>query len=86
MIVPIRWLLSLVFIVQMYLAMAVMALVFRPGRWLAPRGAVTAAHTIAAGSDLPPACSAACAPRCAAPRPPARWWSPPSIKASSTSS
>jgi 1-acyl-sn-glycerol-3-phosphate acyltransferase len=36
---PIRWLLSLVFIIQMYLAMAVLGLVFAPWALVSPRGA-----------------------------------------------
>ncbi len=42
---PIRWLLSLVFIVQMYLAMAIIALVFAPWALFSRRGAYVAMHT-----------------------------------------
>lgn len=42
---PIRWLLSLVFIVQMYLAMAVLALVFAPWALFSRRGARLACKT-----------------------------------------
>jgi 1-acyl-sn-glycerol-3-phosphate acyltransferase len=42
---PIRWLLSLVFIVQMYLAMAILALVFAPWALFSRRGARTACKT-----------------------------------------
>ena len=41
---PIRWLLSLVFIVQMYLAMAVVAVVYLPYALLSRDGAVAACH------------------------------------------
>ena len=42
---PIRWLLSLIFIVQMYLAMAVIALVFAPWALFSRRGARIASKT-----------------------------------------
>ncbi|WP_149589714.1 lysophospholipid acyltransferase family protein [Tabrizicola flagellatus] len=42
---PIRWLLSLVFIVQMYLVMAVMAVLFAPWALVSRRGARVAAKT-----------------------------------------
>lgn len=42
---PIRWLLSLIFIVQMYLAMAVLALVFAPWALLSRHGARVACKT-----------------------------------------
>ena len=42
---PIRWLLSLVFIVQMYLAMAVIAIVFAPWALFSRRGAYAAMHS-----------------------------------------
>lgn len=42
---PIRWLLSLVFILQMYLAMAVLGIVFLPWALLSPTGARVAAKT-----------------------------------------
>lgn len=42
---PIRWLLSLVFIVQMYLAMAVLALVFAPWALFSRQGARVACKT-----------------------------------------
>jgi 1-acyl-sn-glycerol-3-phosphate acyltransferase len=42
---PIRWLLSLLFIVQMYLAMAVLALVFAPWALLSRQGARAACKT-----------------------------------------
>jgi 1-acyl-sn-glycerol-3-phosphate acyltransferase len=42
---PIRWLLSLVFIVQMYLAMAVIALVFAPWALMSRHGARVACKT-----------------------------------------
>jgi len=42
---PIRWLLSLVFIIQMYLAMAVLGIVFLPWALLSPTGARVAAKT-----------------------------------------
>ena len=45
---PIRWLLSLVFIVQMYLAMAVLALVFAPWALFSRRGAYAAMHSYCA--------------------------------------
>ena len=45
---PIRWLLSLVFIVQMYLAMAVLALVFAPWALFSRRGAYKAMHAYCA--------------------------------------
>ncbi len=45
---PIRWLLSLVFIIQMYLAMAVLALVFAPWALFSRRGAYAAMHTYCA--------------------------------------
>jgi 1-acyl-sn-glycerol-3-phosphate acyltransferase len=45
---PIRWLLSLVFIIQMYLAMAVLALVFAPWALFSRRGAYTAMHAYCA--------------------------------------
>ena len=45
---PIRWLLSLVFIVQMYLAMAVFALVFAPWALFSRRGAYKAMHAYCA--------------------------------------
>lgn len=40
---PIRWLLSLIFVIQMYLAMAVLAVVFAPWALLSPKGARAAA-------------------------------------------
>ena len=46
---PIRWLLSLVFIIQMYLAMAVLAIVFAPWALFSRRGAFAACTPIAAG-------------------------------------
>ncbi|MGL4239311.1 lysophospholipid acyltransferase family protein [Tabrizicola sp.] len=42
---PIRWLLSLLFIVQMYLAMAVIGLVFLPWALVSPKGARAACKT-----------------------------------------
>jgi 1-acyl-sn-glycerol-3-phosphate acyltransferase len=45
---PIRWLLSLVFIIQMYLAMAVLALVFAPWALFSRRGAYKAMHAYCA--------------------------------------
>jgi 1-acyl-sn-glycerol-3-phosphate acyltransferase len=42
---PIRWLLSLVFIIQMYLAMAVLAVVFAPWALFSPKGARAACKT-----------------------------------------
>jgi 1-acyl-sn-glycerol-3-phosphate acyltransferase len=42
---PLRWLLSLVFVVQMYLAMAVLALVFAPWALVSRRGARVACKT-----------------------------------------
>jgi 1-acyl-sn-glycerol-3-phosphate acyltransferase len=42
---PIRWLLSLIFILQMYLAMAVIGLVFAPWALFSPTGARTACKT-----------------------------------------
>ena len=45
---PIRWFLSLVFIVQMYLAMAVLALVFAPWALFSRRGAYAAMHSYCA--------------------------------------
>jgi 1-acyl-sn-glycerol-3-phosphate acyltransferase len=45
---PIRWLLSLIFIVQMYLAMAVLALVFAPWALFSRRGAYKAMHAYCA--------------------------------------
>lgn len=41
---PIRWLFSLIFVVQMYLAMAVMALAFAPWALFSRRGAYAAMH------------------------------------------
>jgi 1-acyl-sn-glycerol-3-phosphate acyltransferase len=43
--IVLRWLLSLVFIVQMYLAMAVMAVVFAPWALFSREGALFAAHS-----------------------------------------
>lgn len=40
-----RWLLSLIFIIQMYLAMAVLAIVFAPWALVSRRGAYTAMHS-----------------------------------------
>ena len=45
---PIRWLLSLLFIIQMYLAMAVLAVVFAPWALFSRRGAYTAMHAYCA--------------------------------------
>lgn len=45
---PIRWLLSLLFIIQMYLAMAVLAVVFAPWALVSRRGAYTAMHSYCA--------------------------------------
>ena len=45
---PIRWLLSLVFIIQMYLAMAVIAVAFAPWALVSRRGAYTAMHSYCA--------------------------------------
>lgn len=45
---PIRWLLSLIFIVQMYLAMAVIGLVYLPYALLKRDGAVAACHAFCA--------------------------------------
>ncbi|MCU0903901.1 MAG: 1-acyl-sn-glycerol-3-phosphate acyltransferase [Tabrizicola sp.] len=45
---PIRWLLSLVFIIQMYLAMAVLAVVFAPWALFSRRGAYVAMHAYCA--------------------------------------
>jgi 1-acyl-sn-glycerol-3-phosphate acyltransferase len=45
---PIRWLLSLVFIVQMYLAMAVLALLFAPWALFSRKGAYVAMHSYCA--------------------------------------
>jgi 1-acyl-sn-glycerol-3-phosphate acyltransferase len=45
---PLRWLLSLVFIIQMYLAMAVLALVFAPWALFSRRGAYAAMHSYCA--------------------------------------
>ena len=42
---PIRWLLSLIFIVQMYLAMAVIAVVFAPWALVSRHGARVACKT-----------------------------------------
>jgi 1-acyl-sn-glycerol-3-phosphate acyltransferase len=42
---PIRWLLSLVFIIQMYLAMAVLAVAFAPWALFSPKGARAACKT-----------------------------------------
>ena len=42
---PIRWLLSLIFIIQMYLAMAVIAVVFAPWALFSRHGARTACKT-----------------------------------------
>ena len=44
MMAPIRWLLSLIFIVQMYLAMAVVGLAYLPAAIAKPDGAMRAAH------------------------------------------
>lgn len=41
---PIRWLASLIFIIQMYLAMAVFAVLYLPRAILSPQGAADAAH------------------------------------------
>jgi 1-acyl-sn-glycerol-3-phosphate acyltransferase len=46
--IALRWLLSLVFIVQMYLAMAVLAVVFAPWALFSKRGAYTAMHAYCA--------------------------------------
>jgi 1-acyl-sn-glycerol-3-phosphate acyltransferase len=46
--IPIRWLLSLVFILQMYLAMAVLALAFAPWALFSRRGAYVAMHAYCA--------------------------------------
>jgi 1-acyl-sn-glycerol-3-phosphate acyltransferase len=46
--IVLRWLLSLVFIVQMYLAMAVLALVFAPWALFSRRGAYVAMHSYCA--------------------------------------
>ncbi len=43
--IALRWLLSLIFIVQMYLAMAVLAVVFAPWALVSRQGALMAAHT-----------------------------------------
>ncbi len=43
--IAIRWLLSLIFILQMYLAMAVFAVVFAPWAVISREGALAAAHT-----------------------------------------
>jgi len=43
--IAVRWVLSLVFVVQMYLAMAVLAVVFAPWALFSRRGAFAAAHT-----------------------------------------
>ena len=45
---PIRWLLSLIFIIQMYLAMAVLALLFAPWALFSRRGAYMAMHAYCA--------------------------------------
>lgn len=45
---PIRWLLSLLFIIQMYLAMAVLAVVFAPWALVSRRGAYKAMHSYCA--------------------------------------
>jgi 1-acyl-sn-glycerol-3-phosphate acyltransferase len=45
---PLRWLLSLVFIVQMYLAMAVLAIGFAPWALFSRRGAYVAMHSYCA--------------------------------------
>lgn len=45
---PIRWLLSLLFIIQMYLAMAVIAVAFAPWALVSRRGAYTAMHSYCA--------------------------------------
>ena len=45
---PIRWLLSLVFVIQMYLAMAVLALVFAPWALFSRKGAYVAMHSYCA--------------------------------------
>ena len=45
---PIRWLLSLLFVIQMYLAMAVLAVVFAPWALFSRRGAYTAMHAYCA--------------------------------------
>lgn len=45
---PIRWLLSLLFIIQMYLAMAVLAVAFAPWALVSRRGAYTAMHSYCA--------------------------------------
>ena len=45
---PIRWLLSLVFVIQMYLAMAVLAVVFAPWALFSRRGAYMAMHSYCA--------------------------------------
>lgn len=46
--IVLRWILSLIFIVQMYLAMAVIAVVFAPWALWSPRGASVACHTFCA--------------------------------------
>ena len=43
--IALRWILSFVFIVQMYLAMAVIAVLFSPWALFSRRGALAAAHT-----------------------------------------
>jgi 1-acyl-sn-glycerol-3-phosphate acyltransferase len=45
---PIRWLLSLIFIVQMYLAMAVLAIAFAPWALFSRKGAYVAMHAYCA--------------------------------------
>lgn len=45
---PIRWLLSLVFVIQMYLAMAVLAVAFAPWALFSRRGAYAAMHAYCA--------------------------------------
>ena len=44
-----RWLLSLIFIVQMYLAMAVLAIVFAPWALFSRTGAYAAMHSYCPG-------------------------------------
>lgn len=45
---PIRWLLSLVFVIQMYLAMGVLAVIFAPWALFSRRGAYMAMHSYCA--------------------------------------
>ena len=83
-----QWLRSLVFNVCMYLAMAVLAIVYLPYALVSREGAYAACHTYCRWviwSEKP-------APewehglRCAERPPPTRSWSPQSISPSSTSS